>query len=246
MQIPEKAGRTIPGDARPPGEPVFNLPASIVWLGVVLVAIHAVRFYLLSGDVGSRVLIAFAFIPARYGELAPQIPYPLAAVWSPVTYALLHGSWLHLWMNVLWMAAFGSPLARRFGPVRFAAISVLAALAGAVLHFAFYPGEMVPMIGASACVSGYMGAAARFAFQGRSAAGLNVHGPALSLAQSFTNRKFLIFLFVWFALNFLFGSGVVSIGGMDARIAWQAHVGGFLAGIFAFSFLDRERKTVLP
>jgi membrane associated rhomboid family serine protease len=55
---------------------------------------------------------------------------------------------------------------------------------------------------------------------------------------SFTDPRFMSFLAVWMALNLLFGSGLIPIAGSGASIAWQAHVGGFFAGILAFSLLD--------
>jgi membrane associated rhomboid family serine protease len=48
----------------------------------------------------------------------------------------------------------------------------------------------------------------------------------------------LAFLAVWFGLNLLFGLGAVSITGEDQPVAWQAHVGGFVAGLVLFSFFD--------
>lgn len=220
-------------------EPVFNLPVVIVWFGAFLIAVHSIRVLLLKPDQVVWMFEAFAFIPARYSEIAAQLPIPMAAWWSPVTYSFLHGGWAHLFMNLLWMAAFGTPLARRIGTARFLALSVIASLGGAGLHLAFHPGDLVPVIGASAIVSGHMGAASRFAFQGGRRGMITADGPALTLVQSFTNRVFLTFMGVWMALNLLFGSGAVQIGGADQPIAWQAHIGGFLAGMLFFSFFDR-------
>lgn len=219
-------------------EPVFNLPAVIVWFGVFLIAVHAIRVFLLNPDQVLWMFEAFAFIPARYSELSAQLPLPLAAWWSPVTYSFMHGGWAHLIMNLLWMAAFGTPLARRIGTARFLVLSAIASLGGAALHLAFHLGDFIPVIGASAIVSGHMGAASRFAFQGGRHGMLTANGPALTLTQSFSNRIFLTFMGVWMALNLLFGSGAVSIGGADQPIAWQAHIGGFLAGMLFFSFFD--------
>ena len=236
------------GGGKPPREPVFNLPAVIVGLSLAVMALHLLRVQLLSPRLATDLVLAMAFIPARYSELASQLPLPQAAWWSPVTYSLLHGGWTHLLVNVLWMAAFGSPVARRIGAARFLLLGAIASVAGAAAHFLAYPGELVPMIGASAVVSGYMGAASRFAFTGRTRNGLNVWGPALTLVETFSDRRVLIFVAVWFAINLLFGSGVATFGGMDARIAWQAHIGGFAAGILLFSWFDRrpDGRTHIP
>ena len=87
-----------------------------------------------------------------------------------------------------------------------------------------------------------MGAAARFAFVGRIGASLNVNGPALSLVAAFSNPAFLAFLLVWLLVNFVAGIGALTLPGQDgAAIAWQAHVGGFAAGLLSFSLFDRHR-----
>ena len=180
---------------RPPREPAFNLPPFVVIFAGLLVLIHFVRM-LLSDEMDLWVIFVLAFIPARYGELAAGLPIPAAAIWSPLSYSFLHGSWTHLLINLFWLVAFASPVANRVGTWRAAAIATIASLGGALAHFLSYPVEMVPMIGASAIVSGFMGAAARFAFSAPVGARLNVHGPSRSLVVSFYNPRFLAFLLV--------------------------------------------------
>ncbi|MFZ1814244.1 MAG: rhomboid family intramembrane serine protease [Rhizobiaceae bacterium] len=221
--------------------PVFNLPMFIKILVGLLILIHLARQFVAGTDVANWLILSFAFIPARYSDLSALLPVPLAAIWSPLTYSLLHADWTHLLLNILWLVAFGSPVAQRLGWKRVLILACLTSMGGAVVHYLSYPGEMVPMIGASAIDSGYMGAAARFAFNRTSPNRLNVHGPALSIQASFANPQFLAFVLVWFGLNFLFGSGLVPLAGEDVNIAWQAHVGGFLVGLLAFSFLDTKR-----
>ncbi|MCU0790002.1 MAG: rhomboid family intramembrane serine protease [Nitratireductor sp.] len=252
MNLPERqtdpaggAGRHGPGEPPPRGERALNLPPFVVAFAVIVIAVHALRTMVLSRAQDLWVLILFAFIPARYGAEAGLYPYPLAELWTPVTYSFLHADWMHVAVNMIWLAAFGSPLAVRIGTLRVVALSLIASVAGAALHFAWYAGDNAPMIGASAVVSGQMGAAARFAFQPGRRQGLNIHGPALPLTKSFSDPRFLSFLAVWMGLNFVFGSGLVPIAGEGASIAWQAHVGGFIAGILAFSFLDRPARPGL-
>lgn len=244
--------------ARPP-EPAFNLPGVIVGLIAVLVGIHAGRMLLLSPQADLEVLLEFSFLPLRYASpevLAATIGNATipggegAKVWSFLTYALLHGSVAHLGINALWLAVFGSALARRFGTMRFLVFSAATAAAGAGLHLATHFGEAVPVVGASAAISGHMAAAARFIFEMGGPLGAvrrGDHGaylqPAMSLRQSLTNPRVLAFLGVWFAVNLLFGLGSVSFGGEQApTIAWEAHIGGFLAGLVLFAFFDPVPK----
>lgn len=216
----------------------INLPGIIVALGATFIAVHAIRTYFLDLHSAYWVLATFSFIPASYGVLAVQLPVPLSGLWTPITYAFLHADWTHLFVNILWMVAFGSPVAQRLGVARFLILTIITAIAGAALHYAFYVNDLVPVIGASGAVSGYMGAAARFAFPTKGQRGFKVDGPALSLIESFQNRQFLSFLGVWMVLNFIFGTGIVPLAGDGVQVAWQAHIGGFIAGLLVFSLLD--------
>jgi membrane associated rhomboid family serine protease len=153
--------------------------------------------------------------------------------------------------NSVWLLAFGTPLARRFGAARFLAFCAVTAAAGALAHLMTHYGQMVPMVGASGAVSGMMSGAMRFAFQ--RGGPLRFGGtddsyrvPALSLIETFRDPRVLAFLAVWFGLNLLFGLGAVSITGEDQPVAWQAHVGGFVAGLVLFSFFDPVKSGPEP
>lgn len=234
----------------PAREPVFNLPASIVGVALGLIAIHAVRMLVLSPAADLEVLTYFAFIPARYtlpdtmfylpGGLGPK-------VWTVVSYALLHANWMHVGVNLIWFLAFGTPVARRFGTLRFLLFCAVTAAAGAGAHYLSYPDGIAPLIGASATVSGAMAAAMRFAV---SPGGVLAGGfgggdrhPAESLLDSLRNTQLLIFIAIWFGLNLLFGLGVSMPGTEGAEVAWQAHVGGFLAGLLLFGLFDPVPRT---
>lgn len=224
-------------------EPAFNLPPVIILFSVLFVVIHAARTYLLSTDQDFQVILQFSFIPAYFTFPLNEVPYPASRYWSYLSYALLHGDWTHVFVNLLWTVAFGSVVAKRFGGIRFFAFSALAAVAGALAHFAMHPNDITPVIGASACVSAYMGAAIRFVLgPGGLAAGQQrgaaFQPPALSLIQALTNRNVVLFVGVWLALNLLFGTGLVPIAGEGVQIAWEAHVGGFVFGLLAFSLFD--------
>lgn len=228
------------GDGGHGREPAINLPPLILWLALLLAAIHGLRVLVLDREQDVWVMMVFSFIAERYTPAGAGLPVAAAKWWTPVSYSLLHADWLHLGVNVIWLAAFGSPLARRLGSARTLILGAIASVGGAALHAAFFLGDLVPVVGASAVVSGYMGAAARFAFQPAAGGGLSVHGRALSLSRALSDRRFLSFVGVWLALNFLFGSGALPIAGEGVQIAWQAHVGGFAAGLLAFSLFDRR------
>jgi membrane associated rhomboid family serine protease len=230
-------------------EPILNVPAVVVALLALLGAVHVVRELLLSPAMDRLVLLTFAFIPARYEPsilLGGILPGGFGAqLWTFVTYALIHSDWTHLGFNAVWLLAFGSPVARRFGVARFIAFFAVTAAAGALAHLAVHPGARVVMVGASAAISGMMGAATRFAFQPggsldfwRPRGGDPDRIPAASLVSALRNPNVITFLVVWFTLNLLFGLGSLSITGYDQNVAWEAHAGGFVAGLLLFSLFD--------
>ena len=238
-------------------EPLFNIPPVVVALLTVLALIHAVRTLALSDEQDVEFLLTFAFIPARYDTsvvLGGVLPGGFGAeLWTFVTYALIHADWTHFGVNAVWLLPFGSAVARRFGALRFLAFVAVTATAGAAMHLVTHAGEQFPMIGASAAISGTMAAAMRFAFQrggplsfwrdGDTAA---YRVPALPLTGVLSDPRVLAFLAVWFGINILFGLGSLPITGGDQVVAWQAHIGGFLAGLFLFSWFDpapREPRT---
>ena len=228
-------------------ERAFNLPPVVVWSAAVLLVIHVVRGFP-SPEIDFSLLLTFAFIPARYGEAGAILPGGVAAqLWTPVTYALLHADALHLAVNLFWMAGFGSAIARRFRTSRFLLLCALGAVAGAAAQYVADPADEALMIGASAAVSGMMAATARFAFApgGPLAGGGTLPAayavPALGLAATFLNARAALFLGVWMGVNLLFGFEGALLPGVEGAIAWQAHIGGFLAGLFGFALLDPAR-----
>ena len=232
-----------------PSEPIFNVPSVIVSMIAIFGIVHAVRELILTSQQDVAFLLLFAFIPARYTPAmlsVDTLPGGFGAdIWTFVTYALLHGDWTHLAINVIWLLPFGTAVARRFGSARFLALFAASAAAGAGVHLLTHPGELLPMIGSSAAVSGFMAAAIRFVFQAggplgvfRTAEAPIYHVPAVPLREALRDPRILAFLVVWFGLNALFGVGSVGILGVDQPVAWQAHIGGFLTGLLLFPLFD--------
>ena len=197
----------------PRRERMLNVPAIVVALLVVLGLVHALLSLVLTPEQTTEFLLLFAFIPARYdASVLPDIVWPggwAADIWTFVTYALIHADLSHLIFNAVWFLAFGSPVAQRFGPLRFGAFMAATAAAGAAVHLATHFGELLPMVGASAAISGAMAAAMRFAFQRGGPLGMwrdreaACRVPAAPLAASLRDPRVLAFLLVWFGVNML-------------------------------------------
>ncbi len=186
-------------------------------------------------------MVRAAFIPIRYSG---QFPIDVYAFTSPVTYSFLHGGLAHLAVNMVWLGAFGSPLANRLGAARFVLFWVAASVAAVALHYVLHMNGQSPLVGASGAISGMMGAAARFGFRidrssGQSAFG----GPVLPIPVVLRSRGVVTFLGVWMVINLV--TGLIGLGaGEGSQIAWEAHIGGFLVGFFCIAAFDRKpRRT---
>ncbi len=228
------------GSSRRPSDnpPAFNVPGMVLLLGTMMIAVHAAITWLANDETYFWVLEVFAFVPITMTMPPSHLIEPLARFWSPFTHAFLHGDWTHLIVNLIWLMAFGSAVAKRLGAARFLIFMALASAAGAGAHYVFHMASNIPVIGASGAVSGCMGAAARFAFVPGRPVEQAATGPALSLIASLQNRGVMTFVVIWFGLNWLFGAGIIPMPGVEGSIAWEAHMGGFLFGLLAFSSFD--------
>ncbi len=215
------------------------MPGVVIAFIAICVVAYFVSNYLLDERQYFWLLVQAAFIPIRYSG---EFPIDVYAFTSPVTYSLLHGSIAHLAVNMIWLAAFGSPLANRIGPLRFVLFWIVTSIAAAGLHYILYMTSQAPLIGASGAISGMMGAAARFGFRidrssGRSAFG----GSVLPISTVLTMRGTVTFLAVWMVINLVTGL-VGFVPGEESQIAWEAHIGGFVVGFFFMSSFDRRQR----
>jgi membrane associated rhomboid family serine protease len=229
-----------------PNGPAINVPQAVLLLIAVLALIQLGRGFL-SEEADQEFVLTFAFIPARYSlptELASQIPGGEGAdIWSFVTHMFLHGDWMHLGFNALWMLAFGSVVARRLGAAGFMALSLASAAAGALANLVLYWGALSVLIGASGAISGQMAGAVRLMFADGGSLG-TIHrrrleaARPLGLVETFANPRALLFILIWFGITLFTGIGGIGAPGEEARIAWEAHVGGFAGGLLLFGFID--------
>lgn len=228
-------------DAQPPvqKEPVFNIPAVVVLLIAICAGVFIIQEQFLTPAQQWVLLRDYAFIPLRY---TGSYGFDITSLTTPVTYAFLHGGTGHLVVNMIWLAAFGSPLAGRIGSTRFLVFWVVTAGAAVLLHFLVHPQDMTPVVGASGAVSGMMGAAARFGFRiDRSRKTSRFSGPVLTISQVARSRTAVTFLLVWSAVNLVVGLFSASSGNTQT-IAWEAHIGGFLAGFLLIRLFVPHRS----
>lgn len=256
---------------------MFNAPAVVVALAAAFILIYA-AFSWARPIVQEQIIRDFGFVPGRLTVSlwpARAIDVLLRAnrdadaleqaramrdlrilgggmkPWTALTYGFLHGSWMHVILNTVWLFAFGPPVARRFGTRGFLLFMAVTAVIAALAQWAATPMGFAPLIGASGAVSGLMGAVTRFMFQPGAPLGPGDFGrrmeveriPAAPLFGVLRESRALAFLAVWFVSNFVFGAYGQAFGLSDAPVAWVAHLGGFIAGLVLFALFDRVARV---
>ncbi|OBQ61167.1 rhomboid family intramembrane serine protease [Mesorhizobium erdmanii] len=224
----------------PRREPVFNLPPIVLAVIGICAAVFLIENYLLTPAQDNAFVSNFAFIPVLY---TGQYGFDWFLFTRPFTYAFMHGGFAHIAINMAWLAAFGSPLANRLGALWFALFFAFTGLASVALFWAMHPYGEAPLVGASGAISGMMGAAARFGFRtDRSTGKAAFAGPVLPIAIVLRLRGVVIFLAVWMIINL--ATGLLGFApGVDGQIAWEAHIGGFVAGFFGLRWFDRRGQS---
>lgn len=228
-------------------EPMFNVPPVVVVLLALLVVVHLGRL-VLPEDADNWLVLAGAFIPSRLTGAAGLLPGGEAATaTSFVTHMMLHGNLTHLMFNGLWLLAFGGAVAMRVGTGRFLAFTLFTGLMAVLAFLAFAWGDTTPMIGASGAVAGLMGGTMRFLFSAMDEGGfwkLRVMPrsvPLMPLARALTDKRVLLATAFLVLINLLTSTGWGVPGEAGGGIAWQAHLGGYFAGLLSFGVFDRPQ-----
>ncbi|MBI4496148.1 MAG: rhomboid family intramembrane serine protease [Deltaproteobacteria bacterium] len=201
--------------------PTDSLP--LVTLGIIL-ANGAVFFHQITLDfpLSQRFLFQWAAVPYQitHGEILhvpPIIPLPLTLFSS----MFLHGGFLHLLGNMLYLWIFGNNIEDRLGHFRFLLFYLLCGLLAAILQISTDPDSTVPMIGASGAIAGILG------------------GYLLLFPRAQVVTLVFIFIFIrilrlpaLLILGFWFLVQVMSLGGgLTSNVAFFAHIGGFVSGL---------------
>lgn len=212
---------------RSPGFPYVNTALIIT---NVLIFLYG---YLL-GNYMDLFIFRYGLIPANVfssytdAGLADRI-YPF------LTSMFLHGGWLHLIGNMLFLYIFGDNVEGRMGHFRYLVFYIVCGLIAAVFQFVTNIHSVIPMVGASGAISGVLGAYMTFYPRSR----------ILTLVPVFFFIQFIhipaaVFIFIWFILQFLSGLGTLNAPKESGGIAFWAHIGGFVAGLLLARFFDRK------
>jgi membrane associated rhomboid family serine protease len=240
-------------EEKSPREPFLNAPASVLGLIGIILAAHLART-LLTPAVSEQILEDCALIPMRYAASAwaAQGGAPVS-IWHAIApfvgYQFLHADWVHAGVNSVWLLVAGPPVAKRLGAVPFVALFLVCGIIAGLTFVALHWAQLTAAIGASGAVSGMMGAAIRIFYGQRTGAAPDAPPDLISAAPlaPLFGAPILFFSAIWCVANVIAGlTGLGTTGNMQA-VAWEAHLGGYFAGLILIgpfdAFPSKKRVT---
>lgn len=186
----------------------------------------------------NRYIFTYGLIPARYSPTS-LFALPARLTVAPLFVSMfLHGGWLHLLGNMLFLFVFGRSIEDRFGHFPFLLLYLISGVAAALVQIVVSPASRVPTIGASGAIAGVLGA-------------YLICYPAARITTLIPLFFFfwtvqvpaILFLGYWFLIQFVAGFQMLSIQtATGGGVAWWAHVGGFICGALLASILPPQRR----
>jgi membrane associated rhomboid family serine protease len=207
---------------------------------VLLIGLNVLAFFyeLSLGRALEAFIFEYGAVPLRFilegqreGALAVERFVPI------ITSMFLHGGWLHLGGNMLYLWIFGDNVEDRLGHVLFLLFYLACGIMAALTQIYINPTSKIPMVGASGAVAGVLGGYLL----------LFPHARVLTLIPilfffQIVELPALLFLIFWFLMQFLSGAIAITAAPYEAGgVAWWAHIGGFVSGLM-LAFLLPKRK----
>ncbi len=208
----------------------------------LLLALNAFAFLaeLAEGDALAEFVGRWAFIPDRFFHPAAWGVTPAFGLLTVFTAMFLHGGFLHLAGNLLYLWIFGDNVEDALGHLRYLVFYLAAGFAAALLQAVFQPASGIPNVGASGAIAGVLGA--YFVLYPRARVVTLVPlfflFPLVEVPAGF-------YLLFWFLMQFWMGSANLASAGRHAEaggVAWWAHVGGFVAGVVLILAVRPRRR----
>jgi len=212
-------------------------PPPFITLG--LIALNVVAFLYELGQPSSAALQSFiqawGVVPREYTmarDLAPTIPVPF---WTTLlTSMFLHGGWMHLGGNMLYLWIFGDNLEKVMGNVRFLLFYLACGIAAGLAHIVFSGASDVPTVGASGAISGVLGG--YLVLFPRNRVRVLTRGGIVAMPA-------IVVLGFWIVIQLISGMGSLGVSTDTGGVAYMAHVGGFVAGLVLVKIMTAGRPV---
>ena len=180
-----------------------------------------VLFFLVELNGGEPFILQWAFVPSRF------LANPVGDLLTLFTSMFMHGGWVHLGGNMLYLWIFGDNVEDRLGHGKYLVFYLLCGLAATFAQLAFSLGSNIPNLGASGAIAGVLGAYLVMFPQGR---------VRVLQGQRVIPMPALIVIGFWFVLQLFSGIGSIANIADTGGVAYMAHIGGFIAG-FVLTYL---------
>ena len=149
------------------------------------------------------------------------------------TSMFMHGGWLHLGGNMLYLWIFGDNVEDRFGHAKFALFYLLCGIAATFAQVLVNSGSNIPNLGASGAIAGVLGAYLILFPKGQ---------VKVLMGRGVVPMPALVVIGLWIVLQFVSGIGSITQSAETGGVAYMAHIGGFVAGL-VLTFLFGGRRT---
>jgi membrane associated rhomboid family serine protease len=212
-------------------------PPALVTYG--LVALNVLAFFLELSQPSEGALQSFiqawGVVPREYSvarDLSPTIPLPF---WSTlITSMFLHGGWMHLLGNMLYLWIFGDNLEKTMGHARFVLFYLACGIAAGLTHILVSGGSNVPTVGASGAISGVLGG--YLVLFPRNRIRVLTRGGIVAMPA-------IAVLGFWIVIQFISGVGSLGANSETGGVAYMAHIGGFVAGLVLVKLMTIGTRT---
>lgn len=192
----------------------------------VLIALNVLFFFVeLSG--GEPFIEQWSVVPRRLTA------NPGGDFITVFTSMFMHGGWLHLGGNMLYLWIFGDNVEDRFGHAKFILFYLLCGIAATIAQVLVNSGSNIPNLGASGAIAGVLGAYLILFPKGR---------VRVLMGRNVVPMPALVVIGLWIVLQFVNGIGSITQSAETGGVAYMAHIGGFVAGL-AMTFLFGGRRA---
>ena len=194
-----------------------------------LIALNVLVFFLeLSG--GEPFIERWSVVPRRLTQ------NPGGDFITVFTSMFMHGGWLHLAGNMLYLWIFGDNVEDRFGHAKFTLFYLICGIAATFAQVAVSAGSSIPNLGASGAIAGVLGAYLILFPRGQ---------VRVLMGRGVVPMPALVVIGMWIVLQFINGVGSITQSAETGGVAYMAHIGGFVAGL-VLTFLFGGRRVAAP
>jgi membrane associated rhomboid family serine protease len=204
----------------------------------VTLIVLCVLVFLFEASLGQNMIIfiyEFGLVPANVISTTSGAGF-YDRIYPFFSSMFIHGGWLHLIGNMLFLYIFGDNVEGRMGHFRYLLFFIVCGFAAAGFQFITNIHSDIPMVGASGAISGILGAYITLFPRSR----------ILTLVPIFFFIQLIhipaaVFIFIWFIIQFLSGLGTLNVPKETGGVAFWAHIGGFVAGLILARFFVKKQ-----